>query len=73
MRKNSAKQVLNEKKVLENLKNPFIVNMHYAFQDEKKLYIVLDYQNGGDLRYHISKLRIFTELQISRTHSNKNL
>ena len=70
-RKNSVKVVLNEKKILESLKNSFIVNMHYAFQDETNLYLVLDYQNGGDLRYHMSRNRTFSELQISRSPSRR--
>ena len=27
--------------------------MLYAFQDRENLYLVIDYLNGGDLRYHI--------------------
>lgn len=39
--------------------------MHYAFQDFENLYLVLDFLNGGDLRYHISKQKKFTEEQTS--------
>lgn len=37
--------------------------MQYAFQDRENLYLVLDFLNGGDLRYHISKYRKFSEEQ----------
>ena len=51
--KRSVHSVMNERKILETLKNPFIVNMHFAFQDRDTLYLVLDLMEGGDLRYHI--------------------
>lgn len=61
--KRSVHSVMNERKILEVLVNPFIVNMHFAFQDRENLYLVLDLKNGGDLRYHISKTKRFNEAQ----------
>ena len=40
-----------------------MVNMQYAFQDRDNLYLVMDLLNGGDLRYHISRYRKFSEEQ----------
>ena len=37
--------------------------MQYAFQDFENLYIVLDLLTGGDLRYHVSRHRKFTQEQ----------
>ena len=53
--KKSEKSINSEREFLSKLNHPFIVNMHYAFQDEKNLYLVMDILNGGDLRYHISE------------------
>jgi serum/glucocorticoid-regulated kinase 2 len=39
--------------------------MQYAFQDYDNLYLVMDLLTGGDLRYHISKQRKFSEVQTS--------
>ncbi len=39
----------------------FLVNMFYAFQDRDNLYLVMDLMPGGDLRFHIGKMRRFTE------------
>lgn len=61
--KRSVSSVMNERKLLSSLKHPFLVNMNYAFQDRENLYLVMDLLNGGDLRYHISKHRKFTEEQ----------
>lgn len=59
--KRSVKSVINERQILAQLKNPFIVNMYYAFQDRENLYLVMDYLSGGDLRYHICRHRRFSE------------
>ena len=59
---------MNERQILTQLHNPFIVNMYYAFQDRENLYLVMDLLNGGDLRYHICKHRRFTEEQTSKCH-----
>ncbi|KAM3134942.1 hypothetical protein pb186bvf_012942 [Paramecium bursaria] len=61
--KRSVNSVLNEKYLLEHLRHPYIVNMHYAFQDRENLYLVLDLLRGGDLRYHLGKMRRFNEEQ----------
>ena len=61
--KRSVHSVMNERKILEALKHPFIVNMLYAFQDRDNLYLVMDLMSGGDLRYHINKNRFFLESQ----------
>ena len=61
--KRSVHSVMNERRILETLHNSFIVNMHFAFQDRENLYLVLDLKNGGDLRYHLSKTKRFTESQ----------
>ena len=61
--KKSEKSIKSEKTFLQKLFSPFIVNMHYAFQDNNNLYLVIDYLNGGDLRYHISRYHKFSEEQ----------
>ena len=61
--KKSEKSINSEREFLSKLHNPFIVNMHYAFQDKDTLYLVMDLLSGGDLRYHISRHRKFSEEQ----------
>ena len=51
MRKNEAKHIMSERNVLvKNIKHPFLVGLHYSFQTPDKLYFVLDYVNGGEVR-----------------------
>ena len=61
--KKSENSINSEKKFLSFLNHPFIINMHYAFQDMDNLYLVIDLLTGGDLRYHISRYRTFSEEQ----------
>lgn len=61
--KKSVNSVINERKLLQNLKDSFIVNMQYAFQDSENLYLVMDLMPGGDFRYHLSRRKHFTEEQ----------
>ncbi len=62
----SEKSILYERDLLSKLKHPFIVNMIYAFQDYDYLYLVMDLLTGGDLRYHISRHKRFSEEQTSK-------
>jgi len=39
--------------------------MQYAFEDRDNLYLVIDLMDGGDLRFHIGKMRKFNEEQTS--------
>ena len=61
--KKSEKSINSEREFLSFLHHPFLVNMHYAFQDYDNLYLVMDLLSGGDLRYHISRYRCFSEEQ----------
>jgi serine/threonine protein kinase len=52
--KKSAENILNEMKILSKLKNSFIANMAFAFNDRDNLYLGMDYLPGGDLRSFLS-------------------
>jgi protein kinase A len=59
--KKSINSVMNERNLLARIRHPFFINISYAFQDRDNLYLIMDYVNGGDLRYHIGRRRRFTE------------
>jgi len=50
-----------ERNILADVEHPFIVRLHYAFQTEGKLYLILDFLRGGDLFTRLSKEIMFTE------------
>ena len=64
--KKSEKSVIYERILLSRMNHPFIINMHYSFQDKDNLYIIMDLLTGGDLRYHLTKQKKFTEEQTSK-------
>ncbi|XP_069064285.1 ribosomal protein S6 kinase alpha-5 isoform X2 [Pleurodeles waltl] len=54
-----------ERQVLEHIRqSPFLVTLHYAFQTETKLHLILDYINGGELFTHLSQRERFTENEV---------
>jgi len=50
----------SEKNILQKIRHPFIMNLHYAFQTTDKLYLVMDFINGGELFYHLQNERKFS-------------
>ena len=55
----NIKNIKNERDLLSKLNHPFIVNMHFSFQNNNFLYLVIDLLTGGDLRYHLFHQRTF--------------
>lgn len=55
--------VLYEKRILQSVKHPFVVNYKYHFKDNANLYLVLEYIAGGDLFTHIRRAVRFGEFQ----------
>ncbi|KAM6202144.1 ribosomal protein S6 kinase alpha-5 isoform 5-T5 [Rhynchocyon petersi] len=54
-----------ERQVLEHIRqSPFLVTLHYAFQTETKLHLILDYINGGELFTHLSQRERFKEHEV---------
>lgn len=65
IKRNEVKHIMTERNVLiKNLKHPFLIGLHYSFQSNDKLYFVLDYVNGGELFFHLSRQRVFPEYRV---------
>lgn len=61
VRRNQVEHTRTERRILGTISHPFIVKLHYAFQTDKKLYFVLDYAAGGELFFHLSRMKKFPE------------
>ena len=61
--KKCIKSILLEREFLAKMNHPFIVNMHFSFQDSNSLYLVMDLVIGKDLRYHLMRQKRFSEEQ----------
>lgn len=60
--KRLVEQTKTERKILEDVnRHPFVVKLFYAFQDHEKLYLILEYAQGGELFTHLAQERMFTE------------
>ncbi|KAA0194032.1 Ribosomal protein S6 kinase beta-1 [Fasciolopsis buskii] len=55
----------SERNILEMIKHPFLVQLHYAFQTPGKLYLVLEFLAGGELFMQLEKEGVFMENQAS--------
>lgn len=62
MQNQFVEQTKTERTILESVnRHPFVVKLFYAFQDHEKLYLILEYAQGGELFTHLAMERMFTE------------
>jgi serine/threonine protein kinase len=54
-------QTKSERSILEAVRHPYIVRLFYALQDNQKLYLILEYAQGGELFTHLASERMFSE------------
>lgn len=60
--KRLIEQTKTERVILESInRHPFVVKLYYAFQDHEKLYLILEYAEGGELFTHLATERMFPE------------
>lgn len=51
----AVSNIIQERRLLEEIDSPFVCNLRYAFQDDENLFMVLDLMLGGDLRFHLDR------------------
>ncbi len=56
-----TKHTKEERKILEKIDYPFISKLYYAFQNEKKLFMITEYMPGGEMFYHLHNCEHFSE------------
>jgi len=61
LKRGQIERTKTERKVLSVIRHPFIMKLYFAFQTEDKLFFVLDYCAGGELFFHLSRARRFSE------------
>ncbi|XP_057200399.1 RAC-alpha serine/threonine-protein kinase [Triplophysa rosa] len=59
--KDEVAHTLTENRVLQNSKHPFLTTLKYSFQTHDRLCFVMEYANGGELFFHLSRDRVFSE------------
>ncbi|XP_043250460.1 ribosomal protein S6 kinase alpha-5-like isoform X1 [Colletes gigas] len=64
-KKKTTEHTKTERQVLEAVRDsPFLVTLHYAFQTDAKLHLILDYVSGGELFTHLYQREHFTEDEV---------
>ncbi|KAH0944069.1 hypothetical protein HID58_003706 [Brassica napus] len=59
MEKNHAEYMKAERDILTKIDHPFIVQLKYSFQTKYRLYLVLDFINGGHLFFQLYHQGLF--------------
>ncbi|CAL1570897.1 unnamed protein product [Knipowitschia caucasica] len=59
--KDEVAHTVTESRVLQNTRHPFLTTLKYAFQTHDRLCFVMEYANGGELFFHLSRDRVFSE------------
>jgi len=59
-RHHDGRHVQNERKILNDLDHPFVVRLFGTFQDQKRIYFVMEYVVGGELFSRLSKKEKFS-------------
>eukprot|EP00732_Lithocolla_globosa_P006639 Lithocolla_globosa_v1_NODE_7832_length_896_cov_2.579073.p1 type:complete len:198 gc:universal NODE_7832_length_896_cov_2.579073:684-91(-) len=59
--RDEVQHTISERNVLAQNFSPFLVQLKFSFQTPTKLYLVLDFVNGGELFYHMQSEACFSE------------
>ncbi|TMW63141.1 hypothetical protein Poli38472_002082 [Pythium oligandrum] len=52
-----------ERDIMTKIRHPFVIHLEYAFQTDAKVYIVMEYQSGGELFSYLRREGTFSEVK----------
>ncbi|XP_050674142.1 RAC serine/threonine-protein kinase isoform X1 [Leptidea sinapis] len=61
IQKDEVAHTITENHVLKKNKHPFLTSLRYSFQTADRVCFVMEYANGGELFFHLSHERFFSE------------
>ncbi|XP_072929314.1 RAC serine/threonine-protein kinase [Epargyreus clarus] len=61
IQKDEVAHTITENHVLKKTKHPFLTALRYSFQTADRVCFVMEYANGGELFFHLSRERSFSE------------
>lgn len=61
IKRNFFENLKNEKKIMERVRNPFVVNLDYCFASPSYLFFAMRFKQGGELYHHLRKAARFSE------------
>jgi len=68
VKRKQVPHTLNEKRILQCINFPFVVNLDFSFQNNSMLFLIMPIVSGGELFNHLQKMKKFSEI-ISRFYS----
>jgi p70 ribosomal S6 kinase len=63
-KKNNVSYMKSERDILTKIDHPFVVRLWFAFQTEKKLFLVMDFLSGGELFFHLKRRGLIGEHEV---------
>jgi len=61
LKTNSVSNTMAERDILQKIRHPFIVQLHWTFQTQARVGFVMEYVSGGQLFFHLRKEAILSE------------
>jgi len=61
IKKDEVEHTKTENRVLQKTRHPFLIGLKYSFTTSDRLCFVMEYVNGGELFFHLSRERQFSE------------
>lgn len=61
VKKNNIKQLLQEKRILQSVNFPFLINLDFICKDNVYVYFILSFESGGELYSLMKKFEILSE------------
>ena len=63
-KKNSIMYMKSERDILTKVDHPFVVSLFFAFQTERKIFLVMDFLGGGELFFHLKRRGLILEKEV---------
>mmetsp|Transcript_9362 Transcript_9362/g.23614 ORF Transcript_9362/g.23614 Transcript_9362/m.23614 type:complete len:318 (-) Transcript_9362:407-1360(-) len=60
-RRNQMEHTKAERRIMAKITHPFVISLMFAFQSRDKLYMITEYCQGGELFFHLKRMRRFKE------------
>ena len=61
IKRNFFENLKSEKRIMQKVSNPFIVNLDYCFASTSYVFFAMKFKQGGELYHHLRKATRFTE------------
>lgn len=61
IKRNFFENLKSEKRIMQQIKNPFVVNLEYCFASPSYVFFAMKFKQGGELYHHLRKSTRFPE------------